>query len=158
MEISNGSLQFWNGLSLVTRLYERLIKLCHPWFSTHTYHLLIDKIHCQLFVDFHFSCHNLIANIPILPEAFLTFASKSSVGPSHTANIHPIFYSLEYALHALSEEIAHPTVYHHLSQVSVDNQLSGLTKCRENSGVQMKLSRVIFCSLGWISPESTILV
>ncbi len=27
----------------------------------------------------------------------------------------------------LSEEIAHPTVYHHLSQLSVDIQLSGLT-------------------------------
>ena len=25
-------------------------------------------------------------NIPILPEAFLTFASKSSVGPSYAAN------------------------------------------------------------------------
>ena len=27
-------------------------------------------------------------NIPILPEAFLTFASKSSVGPSYVANGH----------------------------------------------------------------------
>ena len=51
---------------------------------------------------------------------------------------------------ALSEETAHPTVYDHLSQVSVDNQLSGLAKCREDSGVQMPLSQVIFCSLAWI--------
>ncbi len=29
---------------------------------------------------------NNIINIPILPEAFLTFASKSSVGPSYVAN------------------------------------------------------------------------
>ncbi len=29
---------------------------------------------------------NAIVNIPILPEAFLTFASKSSVGPSYVAN------------------------------------------------------------------------
>ncbi len=29
---------------------------------------------------------NVIKNIPILPEAFLTFASKSSVGPSCVAN------------------------------------------------------------------------
>ena len=50
----------------------------------------------------------------------------------------------------LSEEIAHPTVYYHLSQVSVDNHLSGLDKCRENSGVQMPLSQVVFCSLAWI--------
>ncbi len=27
-----------------------------------------------------------ITNIPILPEAFLTFASKSSNGPSHAAH------------------------------------------------------------------------
>ncbi len=33
----------------------------------------------------------------------------------------------------LSEEIAHPTVYH-LSQLSVDIQLAGLIKCREDSG------------------------
>ncbi len=37
---------------------------------------------------------------------------------------------------ALSEEIAHPTVYHHLSQLSVDIHLSGLIKCRANPGVQ----------------------
>ncbi len=47
----------------------------------------------------------------------------------------------------LSEEIAHPTVYHHLSQLSVDIQLNCLNKCRENSGVQMKLTQVIFRSL-----------
>ena len=39
--------------------------------------------------------------------------------------------------HALSEEIAHPTVYHHLSQLSVDIQLNGLIKCREDSGVPL---------------------
>ena len=49
-----------------------------------------------------------------------------------------------------SEEIAHPTVYNHLSQVSVGNQLSGLAKCGEDSGVQMPLSQVDFCSLSWI--------
>ena len=31
-------------------------------------------------------CANSKRNIPILPEAFLTFASKSSVGPSYVAN------------------------------------------------------------------------
>ncbi len=36
------------------------------------------------------------------------------------------------------KKIAHPTVYQHLSQLSVDIQLNGLIKCRENSGVQMK--------------------
>ena len=40
-------------------------------------------------------------------------------------------------LSMVSEEIAHLTVYHHLSQVSVDIQLNGLIKCREVSGVQM---------------------
>ncbi len=37
---------------------------------------------------------------------------------------------------SLSEEIAHPTEYNNLSQVSDDNQLSGLAKRREDSGVQ----------------------
>ena len=49
----------------------------------------------------------------------------------------------------LSEEIAHLTVYHHLSQHSVNIQLNGLIKCREDSGVQMKLTKVIFRSLSW---------
>ncbi len=39
------------------------------------------------------------------------------------------------------KKIAHPTVYHHLSQLSVDIQLDWLNKCRENSGVQMKLTQ-----------------
>ena len=47
----------------------------------------------------------------------------------------------------LSEETAHPTVYHHLSQFSVDIQLSGLIKYREDSGVLMQLMQVIFHSL-----------
>ena len=33
----------------------------------------------------------------------------------------------------LSEKIAHPTVYHHLSQLSVNIQLNGLIKCKEDS-------------------------
>ncbi len=33
-----------------------------------------------------FFCQTHLENIPILPEAFLTFASKSSVGPSYAAN------------------------------------------------------------------------
>ena len=33
-----------------------------------------------------------------------------------------------------SEEIAHPSVTHHLSQLSVDIQLSGLIKFREDPG------------------------
>ncbi len=49
-----------------------------------------------------------------------------------------------------SEEIAHPTVYNHLTQVSVDNQMSGLAKCREDSDGQMPLRQVVFCSLAWI--------
>ena len=51
---------------------------------------------------------------------------------------------------ALSEKIAHPTVYHHISQLSVDIQLNGPIKCKEDSGVQMKLTQVIFHSLSWI--------
>ncbi len=58
----------------------------------------------------------------------------------------------------LSEEIAHPTVYDHLSQLSVDIQLSGLIKCREDLGVQMQLTPVIFSSLGRVSLESTVLM
>ena len=51
--------------------------------------------------------------------------------------------------HTLSEKIANPTVYHHLSRLSIDIQLNGLIKCREDSCVQMKLTQVIFCSLSW---------
>ncbi len=58
----------------------------------------------------------------------------------------------------LSEKIAHPTVYHHLSHLSVDIQLSGMIKCRENPGVQMQQTQVIFRSLGWTSHESTMLM
>ncbi len=47
----------------------------------------------------------------------------------------------------LSEETAQPTVYHHLSQLSVDIQSSGLIKCREDSSVQRQLTQVIFRSL-----------
>ena len=35
----------------------------------------------------------------------------------------------------LSEKIAHSTAYHHLSHLSVDIQLGGLIKFREDSGV-----------------------
>ena len=56
----------------------------------------------------------------------------------------------QYQFQSLSEKIAHPTGYHHLSQLSVDIQLDGLNKCRENSGVQMKLTQAIFRSLSWI--------
>ena len=59
--------------------------------------------------------------------------------------------------HALSEDIAHPTVYHHLSQLSVDIQLSGMIKCREKPGVQTLLTQIISHSLGWISHEATVL-
>ena len=38
-----------------------------------------------------------VLNIPIMPEAFLTFASKSSVGPSHMANV--VLRSFECALY-----------------------------------------------------------
>ncbi len=58
---------------------------------------------------------------------------------------------------ALSEEIAHPTVYHHLSQLSVEIHLNELIKYREDSGVQIQLTEVIFRSLSWISPESAAL-
>ena len=57
----------------------------------------------------------------------------------------------------LSEETAHPIVYHYSTHLSVDIQLNGLIKCREDLGVQMQLTQVIFCSLGWISPESAAL-
>ena len=49
--------------------------------------------------------------------------------------------------HTLSEETAHPTVYHHLSQLSFDIQWNGLIKCSEDSGLLMQLTHVIFCSL-----------
>ncbi len=55
---------------------------------------------------------------------------------------------------ALSEETAQPTVYHHLSQVSVDMQLSGLIKCKEDSGVPMQVTQLIFRPLSWVLPES----
>ncbi len=45
----------------------------------------------------------------------------------------------------------------HLSKFSVI-QLSGLLKCREDSDVHMQPIKVIFHSLGWISPESTVLM
>ena len=54
----------------------------------------------------------------------------------------------------LSEETAQPTVYHHLSQISVDMQLSGLIKCREGTGVLMQVTQLIFCPLSWVLPES----
>ncbi len=38
----------------------------------------------------------------------------------------------KYTVSTLSEETAHPTVYYHLSQLSVDVQLSGLSKFRED--------------------------
>ncbi len=81
----------------------------------------------------------------------------------HRLCTHPSFgMTMTYAfrdnlvLATLSEEVAHPTVYNHPSQVSVDNQLSGLAKCREDSGVQMPLSQVVFCSLAliYLSPLS----
>ncbi len=40
-------------------------------------------------------------------------------------------------------KIAHHTVYHHLSQLSVDIQLNGLIKYKDDSGVQIKLNQVI---------------
>ncbi len=57
----------------------------------------------------------------------------------------------------LLEEIAHPTVYHHLSQLSVDMQLNGLIKCREDSGAKMQRIQVIFRYLGWVPTESAAL-
>ena len=60
-------------------------------------------------------------------------------------------YAQPYTNLPLSEEIAHPTVYHHLSQLSVYIQSVGLIKCRENPGVQMQLTWVISHSIGWIS-------
>ncbi len=68
-------------------------------------------------------------------------------------NMEPMCY-----LCALSEETAHPTVYHHLSQLSVDIQLSGLIKCREDSGLLIQLIQVIFRSLSWISHESAAII
>ena len=55
---------------------------------------------------------------------------------------------------ALSEETAQPTVYHHLIQVSVDMQLSGLIKSREDTGVLMQVNQLIFRQLSWVLPES----
>ena len=55
----------------------------------------------------------------------------------------------------LSGEIAHPKVYHHLSQLYVNIQVSRLSKFREYSGIQLELNQiflltqVIFSSLDW---------
>ncbi len=65
----------------------------------------------------------------------------------------PVAYTIVIANCTLSEEIAHPTVYHHLSQLSVNVQLNGLIKCMEDSVVQMQLNQVIFSSLSWILPD-----
>ena len=51
-------------------------------------------------------------NIPILPEAFLTFASKSSIGPSYSAlnlilNVHSMLWSENIAQH--TKDIAQHT-------------------------------------------------
>ncbi len=40
---------------------------------------------------------------------------------------------------------------------SVDIQLNGLIKFREDPSVQVQLTQVISRSLGWISPEPTVL-
>ena len=58
---------------------------------------------------------------------------------------------------SLSEEIAHSPVNHHPSQLSVDIQLNGLIKGKEDSGVQMQVAQVISRSPSWISPESAAL-
>ncbi len=58
----------------------------------------------------------------------------------------------------LSEKIAHSTVFHHLSHLSVDNQWSGLIKYRENSGVQTKLTRMGSHSVDWTWPQCTVLM
>ena len=54
----------------------------------------------------------------------------------------------------LLEETAQLTVYHHLSQFSVDMQLSRLIKCREDTGVLMQVTQLIFRPLSWVLPES----
>ncbi len=53
---------------------------------------------------------------------------------------------------------AHSTVYHHLSQLSVDIQLTRLIKLSEGSGVQMQMTQAIFHSLDGMSPEATFLM
>ncbi len=53
----------------------------------------------------------------------------------------------------LSKETAQPTVYHNLSQVSVDMQFSGLIKCREDT-VLMQVTQLIFRPLSWVLPDS----
>ncbi len=53
----------------------------------------------------------------------------------HRKEVHFLYEKSVYVLMlitTLSEEIAHSTVYHHLSQLSVDIQLSGLIKFRED--------------------------
>ena len=62
------------------------------------------------------------------------------------------------SFNTLSEKIAHSTVFHHLSHLSVDIQWSGLIKYRENSGVQTKLAQVGSHSLDWVWPQSTVLM
>ena len=61
-------------------------------------------------------------------------------------------------MHTLSEKIAHSTEFHHLNQLSVDIQQSGLIKFRENSGVQTQLTQGVSHSLDWTSPEPIVLM
>ena len=84
-------------------------------------------------------------------EQLLEFHCPPPVNNDHSLGA--VFLS-ERNVNELSEETAHPTVYHHLSQLSVDIQLSGLIKCSQDSRVLRQLTQVVFRSLSWISHES----
>ena len=58
----------------------------------------------------------------------------------------------------LREKTANSTVYHHLSHLSVDIQLSKQVEFREDSSIQMQLTWVIFHLLDGRSLDSTVLI
>ncbi len=56
------------------------------WVLGGTLHYAKSEIVCCFRVSNLPPGNNSKSNIPILPQSFLTFASKSSVGPSYVAN------------------------------------------------------------------------
>ncbi len=80
-------------------------------------------------------------------------SSLHCISSSKLTTLHENSWS-HFMVPTLSEETAQPIVYHQLSQVSVDMQLSGLIKCREDSDVLMQMTQLIFRPLSWVLPES----
>ncbi len=79
----------------------------------------------------------IFTHLPVIPECVTSANFRHQM-----ENMLKILYTLR--------KNNSPHCHHHLSQLSVDIQLNGLIECREDSGVQMKLTQVIFHSLSWI--------